>query len=184
MRADSHTIVTNRPRGRRPAASAASVRSMSASAAAAGSRQWRRSSRPSATISAAPSGVTESAGSRIDPRARRAARSAGSAGLMSGSGAGLEAHPGNAPDSPRPQARMRAADRLNRRFGGTVTFTAAGRRRGWKLRNAFLSPAIRQNGTNCSRSDAHTQRFWQPRRYDESPRAFSQTERRSTRRKA
>ena len=36
---------------------------------------------------------------------------------------------------------MRAVDRLNRRFGrGTVTFAAAGIRRPWKLRSAFLSP--------------------------------------------
>jgi DNA polymerase V len=46
-----------------------------------------------------------------------------------------------APDSATSKARMRAIDRLNRRFGrDTVTFAAAGRRRTWKLRNAFLSP--------------------------------------------
>lgn len=53
------------------------------------------------------------------------------------------AQPGlfDAPDSPRAQARMRAIDTLNRRFGrDTVTFAAAGRRRAWKLRNEFLSP--------------------------------------------
>jgi DNA polymerase V len=45
------------------------------------------------------------------------------------------------PDSAASQARMRAVDRLNRHFGrGTVTFAAAGIRRPWKLRSAFLSP--------------------------------------------
>ena len=36
---------------------------------------------------------------------------------------------------------MRAVDALNRRFGrNTVTFAAAGIRRPWKPRSAFLSP--------------------------------------------
>jgi DNA polymerase V len=43
------------------------------------------------------------------------------------------------PDTPRSQARMRAVDHLNRRFGpDTVSFASAGRRRAWKLRSAFL----------------------------------------------
>lgn len=47
----------------------------------------------------------------------------------------------DAPDSAATQARMRAVDALNRRFGrDTVTFAAAGARRAWKLRSAFLSP--------------------------------------------
>jgi DNA polymerase V len=45
------------------------------------------------------------------------------------------------PDSARSRACMRAVDGLNRRFGrDTVTFAAAGARRAWKLRSAFLSP--------------------------------------------
>ena len=46
----------------------------------------------------------------------------------------------DAPDSAASQARMRAIDTLNRRFGrDTVTFAAAGARRAWKIRSAFLS---------------------------------------------
>jgi putative SOS response-associated peptidase YedK len=49
----------------------------------------------------------------------------------------------DAPDSPASKARMRAVDALNRRYGrDTVTFAASGRRRGWKLRSAFLSPRL------------------------------------------
>jgi DNA polymerase V len=45
------------------------------------------------------------------------------------------------PDTAASQARMRAVDALNRRFGrDTVTFAAAGARRAWKPRTAFLSP--------------------------------------------
>jgi DNA polymerase V len=45
------------------------------------------------------------------------------------------------PDSAASQARMRAVDALNRRFGrDTVTFAAAGARRAWKPRSAFRSP--------------------------------------------
>jgi DNA polymerase V len=47
----------------------------------------------------------------------------------------------DAPDSTASKACMRTVDILNRRFGrDTVTFAAAGRRRAWKLRDAFLSP--------------------------------------------
>ena len=47
----------------------------------------------------------------------------------------------NRPDSAQSQARMRAVDALNRRFGrDTVSFAVSGRRRAWKLRSAFLSP--------------------------------------------
>ena len=50
------------------------------------------------------------------------------------------------PDTPRSQARMRAVDQLNRRFGrDTVGFAAAGRRRAWKLRSEFLSPRYTTN---------------------------------------
>jgi len=46
-----------------------------------------------------------------------------------------------APDTAASKARMRAVDSLNRRFGrDTVSYAASGIRRGWKLRNAFLSP--------------------------------------------
>jgi len=46
-----------------------------------------------------------------------------------------------APDNAASKARMRAVDSLNRRFGrDTVSYAASGIRRGWKLRNAFLSP--------------------------------------------
>jgi DNA polymerase V len=46
-----------------------------------------------------------------------------------------------APDSVASQARMRAIDALNRRFGrDTVTFAAAGARRALRLRSAFRSP--------------------------------------------
>jgi DNA polymerase V len=44
------------------------------------------------------------------------------------------------PDTAQSQARMRAVDALNRRYGrDTISFAAAGRRRAWKLRSAFLS---------------------------------------------
>lgn len=44
-------------------------------------------------------------------------------------------------DTPASQARMRAIDALNARFGrDTVTYAASGRRRGWKLRSSFHSP--------------------------------------------
>src|SRR5579884_2444226 len=47
----------------------------------------------------------------------------------------------DAPDSAASQARMRAIDILNRRFGrGTVAFAAAGIRRRWRPKSAFLSP--------------------------------------------
>ena len=52
----------------------------------------------------------------------------------------------DAADTPRSQARMRAVDALNRRFGrDTVSFAAAGRRRGWKLRSEFLSKRFTTN---------------------------------------
>jgi len=46
------------------------------------------------------------------------------------------------PDDARSQARMRALDKLNRRFGrDTVSFAAAGvRRRGWSMQRGSLSP--------------------------------------------
>ena len=46
------------------------------------------------------------------------------------------------PDDPRSQARMRALDTLNRRFGrDTVSYAAAGvRRRGWSMQRGCLSP--------------------------------------------
>jgi DNA polymerase V len=45
------------------------------------------------------------------------------------------------PDSPRAQARMRALDHLNRRFGrDTVTYAATGIARGWKMQRGSLSP--------------------------------------------
>jgi DNA polymerase V len=47
----------------------------------------------------------------------------------------------HASDTPASQARMRAIDALNARFGrDTVTYAASGRRRGWKLRSSFHSP--------------------------------------------
>jgi len=50
------------------------------------------------------------------------------------------------PDSPASKARMRAVDALNRRYGrDTLTFAASGRRRGWELRSAFLSPRYTTN---------------------------------------
>jgi DNA polymerase V len=46
----------------------------------------------------------------------------------------------DAPDSAASQARMRAVDALNRRFGrDTVAFAAAGARGAWRPRSAFLS---------------------------------------------
>jgi DNA polymerase V len=45
------------------------------------------------------------------------------------------------PDSPRAQARMRALDHLNRRFGrDTVGYAAAGVARPWKMKRGSLSP--------------------------------------------
>jgi DNA polymerase V len=45
------------------------------------------------------------------------------------------------PDSARAQARMRALDHLNRRFGrDTVTYAAAGIARSWKMQRGSLSP--------------------------------------------
>ena len=45
------------------------------------------------------------------------------------------------PDDPRSQARMRALDQLNGRFGrGTITIGTAASRQGWKLRSEFISP--------------------------------------------
>ena len=45
------------------------------------------------------------------------------------------------PDTPAAQARLRAIDSLNRRFGrDTVTYGATGTRRAWKLRREFASP--------------------------------------------
>jgi len=45
------------------------------------------------------------------------------------------------PDGPRSQARMRALDRLNRRFGrDTVAYAAAGIRRAWSMQRGSLSP--------------------------------------------
>src|SRR3546814_6667141 len=45
-----------------------------------------------------------------------------------------------APDTPTAQARMRAIDSLNRRFGrDTVTYGTTGTRRAWKLRREFIS---------------------------------------------
>jgi DNA polymerase V len=50
------------------------------------------------------------------------------------------------PDTPQSMARMRAIDHLNRRYGrDTVSFATAGRRRGWKLRTAFLSQRYTTN---------------------------------------
>jgi DNA polymerase V len=47
----------------------------------------------------------------------------------------------DAPDDDASQARMRAVDTLNRRFGrDTVAFVAAGTRSAWKPRSAFRSP--------------------------------------------
>ena len=47
----------------------------------------------------------------------------------------------DAPDSAASQARMRAVDGINRRFGrDTVIFAAAGVRRAWKPGSAFRSP--------------------------------------------
>jgi DNA polymerase V len=57
----------------------------------------------------------------------------------------------DAPDDAASKARIRAVNALNRRYGrDTVTFAASGRRRGWKLRNAFLSPRYT---TSCCRFD-------------------------------
>jgi DNA polymerase V len=45
------------------------------------------------------------------------------------------------PDGARSQARMRALDQLNRRFGrGTVSYAAAGITRGWRMQRGSLSP--------------------------------------------
>lgn len=50
------------------------------------------------------------------------------------------------PDTPRSQARRRAVDALNRRFGrDTVSFAASARRRAWKLRSEFISPRFTTN---------------------------------------
>lgn len=51
------------------------------------------------------------------------------------------------PDDARSQARMRAIDRLNRRFGrDTVSFAAAGvSRRGWSMQRGSLSPRYTTN---------------------------------------
>lgn len=47
----------------------------------------------------------------------------------------------DAADSTASKARMRAVDALNQRYGrDTITFAAAGRRRGWKLRTDYISP--------------------------------------------
>lgn len=52
----------------------------------------------------------------------------------------------DAVDTPRAQARMRAMDALNRRFGrDTVGFAATGRRPPWRLRSEFLSPRFTTN---------------------------------------
>jgi DNA polymerase V len=46
-----------------------------------------------------------------------------------------------APDAPRSKALMRALDSLNRDHGrGTLSYAAAGRQQGWKLRRDFTSP--------------------------------------------
>ncbi len=45
------------------------------------------------------------------------------------------------PDDARSQARMKALDALNAKYGrGTVTFASMGRKPGWKLRTDFISP--------------------------------------------
>ena len=51
------------------------------------------------------------------------------------------------PDSARSQARMRAVDKLNRRFGrDTVSFAAAGvSSRGWSMQRDSLSPRYTTN---------------------------------------
>ena len=47
----------------------------------------------------------------------------------------------DAADDPRSQARMKAVDELNRRFGrGSVGFGTAGERQRWTLRREFHSP--------------------------------------------
>ena len=47
----------------------------------------------------------------------------------------------HAPDDARAQARMRAMDALNARFGrDTVAFAATGTRRAWEMRREFMSP--------------------------------------------
>jgi DNA polymerase V len=44
------------------------------------------------------------------------------------------------PDDAHAQARMRAMDALNARYGrDTVTFAATGTRRAWKLKRDFIS---------------------------------------------
>jgi len=45
------------------------------------------------------------------------------------------------PDDARSQARMRALDKLNRRFGrDTIGYAAAGINRGWTMQRGSLSP--------------------------------------------
>lgn len=57
------------------------------------------------------------------------------------------------PDDVRSQARLRALDKLNRRFGrDTVSYAAAGVRRGWSMQRGSLSPRTRPIGMNCSPS--------------------------------
>ena len=50
------------------------------------------------------------------------------------------------PDDVRSQARLRALDKLNRRFGrDTVPYAAAGVRRGWSMQRGSLSPRYTTN---------------------------------------
>ncbi len=50
------------------------------------------------------------------------------------------------PDDARSQARLRALDKLNRRFGrDTVSYAAAGVRRGWSMQRGSLSPRYTTN---------------------------------------
>ncbi len=50
------------------------------------------------------------------------------------------------PDDTRAQAKMRAVDALNARYGrDTVTYAATGTRRAWKLRSEFISPRYTTN---------------------------------------
>ena len=45
------------------------------------------------------------------------------------------------PDDPKAIARMKAIDALNGRYRcDTITFSASGRKRGWKLRSHVVSP--------------------------------------------
>jgi DNA polymerase V len=50
------------------------------------------------------------------------------------------------PDGPRSMKRMKAIDALNKRYGrDTISLGTSGRKRGWKLRNDFISPRFTTN---------------------------------------